>query len=571
MAPRPTNHFRGTPFRSGRDPSHCGSEERKPIAIAIPLTVAEKHAHLLAMSDAVTVPCLGVRRYLGGKLRDELNSSTHVSALNIINAISLKNGGNLSVETIATARPLSDALDATKISTADSVLFFFLIVITSGIYLLWTFYRVSCISADQNSFYRKAMAAMNDLCQPQPAPKPEANSNPPIEEIEDGEISQLEPYAAAKSKLLIQDDNRLNDLCGEIFEATAQVGSSVNQGGTVFRGDSAYKLFTQMKFDDAAVARILRSHLADDASVSAITVNIHEIFNIAKQSHAYQFNMAPDIVGRQWNAFIVRLVQFIKLRKAAEEMKLWPQQRNAHIASLLYVTLGMSGTMNILANMLAKKLTGAFSKALANAVSRPPLSDFFAVGESTVRREPIVAFVCSRIKECLNWLRVELECSAAVTSQERLELTRGKEVRANKIREVATQLALKLRDDKTPPTKEEEANIAGALNELLGSLDATVRKLLAETPSKFVTKQGSIHKRDTEYAEGISMVQYFDALAEQWNKKTAIEGGENNGAILLRRDEVYGKELAKLRAELLSPATDESVAEFIRANSQPSA
>jgi hypothetical protein len=210
----------------------------------------------------------------------------------------------------------------------------------------------------------------------------------------------------------------------------------------------------------------------------------------------------------------------------------------------------MDSAMDVFVNMLAAKVTGAFSKARVDAASKKPLCDFFTIDESTGREESIAAFVCSRVEECLERLCAELVHLAAITSQERLELARGKEVRANNFKGVATQLALKLRDGKVP-TEEEAVNIAGALNELLGSLDATVRKALAEIPSKFIIKYDSYDESATKYAEGIGMVQYFDALAEQWNKKTANEGGETNGAILLRRDEVYGKELAKLRKKLL--------------------
>jgi hypothetical protein len=98
------------------------------------------------------------------------------------------------------------------------------------------------------------------------------------------------------------------------------------------------------------------------------------------------------------------------------------------------------------------------------------------------------------------------------------------------------------------------------LNQLLGSLDATVRKLLTVTTFDFVLEIDT--HGNPEHREAMTMAQYFDRLAQQWSEKPSGKNGETNGAALLRKNEEYGEKLAELREEFLSLMDEKQVREY---------
>jgi hypothetical protein len=424
-----------------------------------------------------------------------------------------------------------------------------------GIYLLWTFYRVSCISTDPKSFYRKAMAAMNDLCQPQPEPQ-------------DGEILQLEPYVAAavaESELSIPADNPLQVLCDEIFEKRKNF-YSVRQGGNLRCGRSQYAVLGKIEFNDDVVKRILRCRLNDGDDVKDAYGNARDIFGVNLDHYDAEsaaFNIAAGALGKTWNAFVVKLVQFINWKKSLAEVERYRKARNSHISDKLSVTFKFHPEAITFACVLGKKITGAFLKALDSATNKPPLRDFFAAIELARREDFIFQSVLFLSSQSLEMLAKNLPESTAATSQERLELAKRKEVQVEDIKEIGEYLALQLRDGGTPPNKEEEVNIAGALNELLGSLDATVRKLIGETTFDFVMEDEG-HGNPKQMG-AMTMVQYFDTLAKQWDEEPSGEGKETNGALLQRAETDSRERSEELRKAFLQPMDEEQVKAYLAA------
>jgi hypothetical protein len=190
----------------------------------------------------------------------------------------------------------------------------------------------------------------------------------------------------------------------------------------------------------------------------------------------------------------------------------------------------------------------AFLKALDDAASRTPLCDFFAARESTRREEVIFSFVLMQIVGLLENLRNNLKKSATMTLVERLALASSDEISESIFTEFIAGLALKARDPKIQIPKDD---ILGALNQLLGRLDATVRKALVETPSDFVIKFDS--SGNPEHTEEMTMAQFFDAIEKQWSEEHSGEVGATSGE-LRQRAELNRKKSKELLARFLGPA-----------------
>jgi hypothetical protein len=133
------------------------------------------------------------------------------------------------------------------------------------------------------------------------------------------------------------------------------------------------------------------------------------------------------------------------------------------------------------------------------------------VREFARREEIILAFTRDRIGTLISKLRGDLIQSTAATTQECLEFARVDGVKASKdeINDCCQQqLALKFRGSKL--RKKDGPSVADALNQLLGCLDATVRKALAETSFEFILKFDG--DGNPERAEEMTLPQFFMPL-----------------------------------------------------------
>jgi hypothetical protein len=387
---------------------------------------------------------------------------------------------------------------------------------------------------------------MNDLCQSQP----------------DGKIFQLEPCAAAaaaKSELSIPNDNPLRTLCEEIFSTMDDRYHVTDQDGIYHSGSGYCSLFRGLKFNDDIVERIISSRLGENEDVANKHIDMCDIFGV-RRIVSTNFTIEKGTLGKTWNAFIAKLIQFIKYEKVTKDLRECLVDRNKYIETKLCESMDFAHSKNVYAAMLAKKVSGAFLKAFDGAASGPPLSDFFEVREFARREEIILAFICGRIRKHMKNLHSELKLSTAAIAQERVELARCDKVEADAddINECCQQLALKFRGNKL--RKKNRANVADALNQLLGCLDATVRKTMAETSFDFILEFDG--DDNPERMEEMTMTQYFDALSKQWSEKPSANEGETNDEFL-RRVEVNREGAEKLREEFLSAMDEKQVEEYL--------
>jgi hypothetical protein len=391
---------------------------------------------------------------------------------------------------------------------------------------------------------------MDELCQPQPNPAPKSP---------DGEILQLEPVNAPEPELelSIPDDNPLKKLCGEIFEMGFHA-CAVDRDDRRFVATGNYELLKEIEFGDAEVGSILSSRLDENDDAADTYKNVCGIFGVNSCEHnrTFPFIIKKGISGQRWNAFIAKLIQFVEYEKASKELRKYSVCRNSYIAGQFRASMKFSDSQSAFAHMLAGKVSGAFLEALDGAASKPPLSDFYAVRESSVRLKIISAFIFYRIYAYVGQLADGLQQSTAVSFKGRLELTKHRKISEYTIDTLIRNLVLKTRDSRAC-TPKETVGVISAFNQLLGRLDATVCKALAETSFEFVLE--SDEAGNPARMEEMTMAQYFDTLEEQWSEKTSAEDGETNGAHL-RRAELNRENAEKLLAEFLSPLADGSVA-----------
>jgi hypothetical protein len=392
------------------------------------------------------------------------------------------------------------------------------------------------------------------LSQPQPDPNPDPAPNLP-----DGEILELEPCAAAaepESELSIPADNPLEILCGKIFEATGKVYCE-DHYNYILKDENPYKLLMKVELDGFVVIRLSNSR--KDSGEARCDVDTCSIFDVHEyRNHGHPFPMKEGITGKQWNAFIVKLMQFIKLRKFTEEAKKVYKKRNKYIGKSLALSFNSFFSKEAFANILAKKIIAAFSKDFTAAISRLPLSKFFAVEKLSNCEKIILSFIGERIASCLKDLQVNLSSSTTASTQEFLKFATIDKFTGDNI----CASGIKFRSGVGEPDAEEKRGLEGELKRLQGGLEATVRKLLTTTTFDFVTKFDGDDK--PECVEEMTILRYFDVLAKQWNEKLSAGGSGTNGALLQRAEAANRKKSAKLLEAFLSPATDESVAEFMR-------
>jgi hypothetical protein len=393
------------------------------------------------------------------------------------------------------------------------------------------------------------MKAMDDLCKGSPEAKPLPEPNPPA----DGEITQLEPGVSEEVNAtlpFIPDENSFKDLCEEIF-APLPKGSFMEQNNHLYGfGDSSYELFSGMKFEEGA----LRESIKGNNEVLDTSWRPYVAFNIdVPRSDKNIFVINPGISGKMWNELIQKLILLRKCKESTDKIRETYRNRNSHIARKLNDSLAHNSDRDIFQNVLTKKVERVFLMALDDAVSKRPLSDFYTARQSTNREEFIFVFIRIRIASFLKKFHDSLECSFTTSSRDRLKLARNIEVHVHSINEISEKLTLQPRDrkfrsedvDSDPDTK----SVFEEFNRLLLGLDATVRKLLLTTPFEFVLKFD--RRGAAELTEEMTMLQYLDAIAQQWSEEMEGESGKTNGAALQEAEDAFRK-LPEL-AEFLRP------------------
>jgi hypothetical protein len=371
---------------------------------------------------------------------------------------------------------------------------------------------------------------MDELCQ--------AQQDPP-----DGEVSQLEEPCAApavpESVLSIPMENPLKKLCDEIFE-NLELYYALNQNGRNFSGPTNHAMLVQIEFDGDAVSRLLASRQNDDNAV--VNIDICDLFGVKSYGMKCPFITEKGISGKRWNAFVTKLIQFIKLRETIAGIEKAYGGRNKFIMNSLTKSFNSRNYNENFATMLAEKVAAAFSRALEGILSRPPVSKYFAVEKLPTYERTILSFIRNRINFQLGDLQGGLASSATVPIQGLLDFVTDDEFD----KDFFTELPLKVvcGDE---PEEDERNKTESEFNRLLGGLGATVRKLLLVTPFDFVLEWSEgFPKR----VEEMTILRYFEILNKQWSEITPVEGGETNGA-LLEKAEVSAKNFAELRAKFL--------------------
>jgi hypothetical protein len=484
--------------------------------------VAEKYAHLLPMNGSVAVPSLGARWLLFHRLEKELVTDCHVLAVEALKQF--RKGGVASDD----VKPLAAALRATETSTASAILFFFLVAITLGIYLLWALCLVNCISSDPGSFYRLAIKAMDDLCKGPPEPA-------------DGEITQLEPGVPEKVDAalpFIPDENPLKDLCGKIFTPLPKQLCVDQKDGSHCYGDSSYEMLLAMNLTEHS----LNGSIKEDDETLDISWHPYVAFGIdVSRTRGNVFEINPGIPGKMWNKLIHKLILFCKCKNPTHTVKRMRSERNEYIIKKLGDSFRYNNNEWVLESVLARKVEKVFREALDGAVVKRPLSDFFTVRHSINREESIFAFVHRRISLCFLNFQYIANLLAAATSRDRLKHVKCSKVEGENINKLSRELALQPRDRKFRPeavgSDPDMESVVEEFNRLLLGLDATVRKLLLTTSFEFVLKFDG--RGAAELTEEMTMLQYLDAIAQQWSEETEGESGKINGALLQEAEDAF--------------------------------
>jgi hypothetical protein len=478
------------------------------------LTAAAKYAFYPQMSNPVTDLNLGygVRCIVGKNLRAKLTSMSYVFGSNTVTKI---NGSS---------SPVDCALKFTETSTTTIVLFCLLSVITLGVYLLCTLYVANYIAKDSGSWYN---AALRNL----------ANPPPP-----DHEISQLEPADEEEGpRSSIPEENPIQVFCDVMFVKKEHRSFAVDVGEKSYRGGNVYKLFTNTKFDSDALSRCT---VEDGTIVSNKNNPFVAVLKHKKNAH-YSFpKLRLDVPAMAWNAFIDKLRIFCVVNGANE----FCVKRNEYIYNTLCNSHQWTMQVGIMTGALASKVRGVFLRELSVTVDNPPLNKFFTVQQSTIRSKAF-PYVRVLIYLYLRRLQGELSESAAESSQDRLRRAEIDNMNNGQIAVLSEQLSLE--GNATAYEDEDAKNVVAAFNQLLKRLEATLRKLLREMPFDF---------DGTE----MTILQYFDATAAEWDGMTESGNGKTNGALLA---EAKANADAGM-AEFLAEVADNDVQQFL-ANNAP--
>jgi hypothetical protein len=373
---------------------------------------------------------------------------------------------------------------------------------------------------------------MDGLCQPQPAPEPKST---------DGEILQLEPYTAAavaESELSISDENPLKKICDVIFERP-QRASVVNFNSQSTTVRDAYEFFSTVDFNSDEIGGL---RLSDGATVREGDQWVFDSFGLPmKIMFSSPFKIQSCTTIEMWNAF----VNILGYAKTQEKVGGIHEERSHAVWYVLDDNFKYTDLKKCMSRFIAEKLTGVFLTELDSAVSGPPLSEFFTVRQSTVRQGFIFAFICSRVSSCLEELASRLRSWSAESLQDCLKLTKAGDISGENIGSISEDLALERTSVESSMDGGKVA--ADKFNQLMERLDATVRKLLAETPFEFVLKFDASYK--PEKSAEMPILEYFEVAAKKWAKKKKDGESQSNG----ERLEAAKAEARTKKDELLSP------------------
>jgi hypothetical protein len=240
------------------------------------------------------------------------------------------------------------------------------------------------------------------------------------------------------------------------------------------------------------------------------------------------FDVRSDITGETWNAFVNKLLERRRYADAQNKLNEIRKERTNYVASNLGSNIKFNDLNRCVTCLIAEKLTGVFLEELNSAVSGAPLSEFFAVRQSPVTQGVISAFISRRIWSCLESLVGKLRSWTAESHQDCLKLVGGGQIFEGDISKLSVSLAL---ERTSAEFRKKSKKVAVAeFNQLLQRLDATVRKLLAETPFEFVLKFDGSNK--AEKSGKMTILEYFEAVAKEWDGEKEDGGSEPNGARL---------------------------------------
>jgi hypothetical protein len=454
----------------------------------------------------------GVRCIVGKNLRTKLTSMSYLPKSGTLTKI---NGSS---------SPVDCALKFTETSATTIVLFCLLSVITLGIYLLCTLYLANYIVKDSGSWYN---LALRSLANPTPDPDP-APAN---------EISQLEPADEEEGPTSsIPEKNPLKTFCDAMF-AKKECGSfAVSVEGVTYRGNCAYDLLAKMRFDCAK----LKYYIINNYGI--LYPKDSPFLTILKCGRVADFDL-PKLRsytrGEVWNAFVDKLLKLHVIRGADELYA----KRNKYIHGKLRDSFQWEIQSGIITGALVSKIRGVFLREFSDAVDNPPLNKFFTVQQSTIQSKTF-SYVRELIYFWQEGLFRRLLESAAESAQDWLrEAVIGDATIDAGCRD------LSLERNATAYEDGDKENVNNAFNQLLRRLVATARKLLAEMPFEFDGSE-------------MTLLQYFDAMAAEWDGMTERGNGKKNGDLLAEAKACRDAGMAEFLAEI----ADESVQKFLADN-----
>jgi hypothetical protein len=449
---------------------------------------------------------VGVRCVVGKELRREITAKElSVETL----AQSPGEGASLASQTVAAA------LIATRTTAAITALFYFLTVITLGIYLLWTLSLLRYITADRGSFYNAALASLEDLANPPQPPKPEPT--PPADE--GGEILQLETEVEAKE---VKDS--LEIICKRIFKSINS--APFFKGSEDIIANSVCAVFK--KFSKGMGVAIADACMPTSANWESVGLSALVKALKIKGWGVSVLKFRKGVSKEEWSLFISKLIQFSYYAEGQEKEEGFCKGRNKFISENLEGNFRIAGQREAVVHVAARKVWKAFLEALHAVASEPPLNEFLVARRSVDCDECVFQFVCKRVLSYLEQLTKELATSTAQSPQLCLKLVRQAGIGSYNTRKVEkTRVKLALGENKA---KFNERKFVDALNPLLAKLDATVGKALAETTFDVALEfdgQGKPKK-----SEKMTLIEYFDAKAKEWNEMIDSTTGKSNGALL---------------------------------------
>jgi hypothetical protein len=440
-----------------------------------------------------------------------------------------------------------------------------------GIYLLWTFYRVSCISTDPGSFYRLALTAMGELCQPQPEPQEEINS------------TELDPLGLAgaivASEPPIPDENQLKDLCGALFDDFSDYVDYVYAADSSEKVESSYELFRKDIFrrgdhdsEQDLLEDIKQFYVTGAAGSDTVDHNtLSEFYKVCSIEPGLDStsdslpSLKTGATVANWNAFIVKLLQsnswFALHRKQRELIS----SKCLHTTEVFLKNLSRKYFKEVYANALAEKTTKEFQEIFCNAVSVLPLSKFFSLPQVPRLERVFLKFISREIEYALTTLPKNASkfglsqiCPKAFCSLGSIA-NYGSD-------DICSMFPLEPKVDSFERGSNKNGDEKAAVDEisrLLELLAVAVRKQLAVMPFDFALEFDDQGKA-TRTAQ-MTFSQFCCAAAKDWDEMDSAEKpGTTNGQLL--RDAGIAVEEAAKGHDFLKVMTEDEVLAFIELN-----